>query len=264
MNSFQKVIKYVALALAFLIIGSLISMAFEIVSSVSDMFSNEKLTDIEERKIEDLNILDLDIDVSQTILKINKGTAFKVETNTSKIKVKSENGKLSITDKSGKYIKDKTVIVTIPENYKFRSVSIESGALGAEIEKIIAESVDFDMGAGKTVISELIVSNEIEIDGGAGEFIIENGSLNNLDFDMGVGRAEINADITGNSKIDSGVGKLEINLPSNVDTYRFKINKGIGSIKLNGENVSDGKIIGSGSSSIYIDGGVGTIDIKTL
>ena len=120
------------------------------------------------------------------------------------------------------------------------------------------------MGAGKTVISELIVSNEIEIDGGAGEFIIENGSLNNLDFDMGVGRAKINADITGNSKIDSGVGKLEINLPSNVDSYRFKINKGIGSIKLNGENVSDGTIIGSGSSSIYIDGGVGTIDIKTL
>ena len=45
MNTFQKVIKYFAIALAFLIIGSIISIAFEVVSSFTDVFNKEELTD---------------------------------------------------------------------------------------------------------------------------------------------------------------------------------------------------------------------------
>ena len=262
MNTFQKVIKYFALALAFLIIGSVISITFEVVSSFTDVFSKEELIDSITYDVKS-SIENLDIKVNSTKLNIINGESFKVTTNSNKIKVNEVNGKLEIIDKSNKMIKDKEVTITIPNNYNFREVKIDLGAGETVIDKLSALIIDIEMDAGKLTINDIEAVNSMDIDGSAGEILILNCKVNNLDLDMGVGKSSVHGLITGKSKIDAGVGQLNINLLGTLDDYKFKVNKGIGSIKLNGNGLEDNSINGNGVNLIDIEGGVGEINITT-
>ncbi len=262
MNTFQKVIKYFALALAFLIIGSVISITFEVVSSFTDVFSKEELIDSITYDVKS-SIENLDIKVNSTKLNIINGESFKVTTNSNKIKVNEVNGKLEIIDKSNKMIKDKEVTITIPNNYNFREVKIDLGAGETVIDKLSALIIDIEMDAGKLTINDIEAVNSMDIDGSAGEILILNCKVNNLDLDMGVGKSSVHGLITGKSKIDAGVGQLNINLLGTLEDYKFKVNKGIGSIKLNGNGLEDNSINGNGVNLIDIEGGVGEINITT-
>ncbi len=262
MNTFQKVIKYFAIALAFLIIGSIISIAFEVVSSFTDVFNKEELTDKITYDVKS-NIEKLDIKVNSTKLSINKGDSFKVTTNSNKIKVNETNGKLEIIDKSNKMIKDKEVIITIPSNYNFTEIKIDLGAGETIIDTLSALIVDIEMGAGKLTINDIEAINSMDLDGGAGEIKILNGKINNLDLDMGVGKTTVNGLITGKSKIDAGVGGLYIDLLSTLEDYKIKVSKGIGSVKLNDSSLGDNTITGNGINLIDIEGGIGEINITT-
>lgn len=262
MNTFQKVIKYFALALAFLIIGSVISITFEVVSSFTDVFSKEELIDSITYDVKS-SIENLDIKVNSTKLNIINGESFKVTTNSNKIKVNEVNGKLEIIDKSNKMIKDKEVTITIPNNYNFREVKIDLGAGETVIDKLSALIIDIEMDAGKLTINDIEAVNSMDIDGSAGEILILNCKVNNLDLDMGIGKSSVHGLITGKSKIDAGVGQLNINLLGTLEDYKFKVNKGIGSIKLNGNGLEDNSINGNGVNLIDIEGGVGEINITT-
>ena len=262
MNTFQKVIKYFALALAFLIIGSVISITFEVVSSFTDVFSKEELIDSITYDVKS-SIENLDIKVNSTKLNIINGESFKVTTNSNKIKVNEVNGKLEIIDKSNKMIKDKELTITIPNNYNFRDVKIDLGAGETVIDKLSALIIDIEMDAGKLTINDIEAVNSMDIDGSAGEILILNCKVNNLDLDMGVGKSSVHGLITGKSKIDAGVGQLNINLLGTLEDYKFKVNKGIGSIKLNGNGLEDNSINGNGVNLIDIEGGVGEINITT-
>ena len=79
---------------------------------------------------------------------------------------------------------------------------------------------------------------------------------------MGVGKTTITANITGNSKIDSGVGSLNLNILNSKENYRLKLSKGIGSIKVDNQDVKDNEVLGNGLNNLIIDGGVGEINIK--
>lgn len=262
MNTFQKVIKYFALALAFLIIGSVISITFEVVSSFTDVFSKEELIDSITYDVKS-SIENLDIKVNSTKLNIINGESLKVTTNSNKIKVNEVNGKLEIIDKSNKMIKDKEVTITIPNNYNFREVKIDLGAGETVIDKLSALIIDIEMDAGKLTINDIEAVNSMDIDGSAGEILILNCKVNNLDLDMGVGKSSVHGLITGKSKIDAGVGQLNINLLGTLEDYKFKVNKGIGSIKLNGNGLEDNSINGNGVNLIDIEGGVGEMNITT-
>lgn len=77
---------------------------------------------------------------------------------------------------------------------------------------------------------------------------------------MGVGKFSITSSIIGDSKINAGIGSLELNILEKEENYKIKIDKGIGNIKINGENVTD-DIYGSGERIIDIEGGIGNINI---
>ena len=131
------------------------------------------------------------------------------------------------------------------------------------IESINANKFNLDLGAGVTVIDNIIVDSA-DIDSGAGKFIIKFGKINNLDFDMGAGTAEITSIITGNNEINSGVGNLKLNLIDNIENYKIKINKGIGKVEMDNKEVSDNKIVGTGLNFINISGGIGTIAVNFM
>ena len=67
--------------------------------------------------------------------------------------------------------------------------------------------------------------------------------------------------LLGNNKIDQGVGELILDLQN--DDYKFKVEKGLGSITVNGNSYSEDFEDGEGTNIIDIDGGVGSININT-
>ena len=265
MTNAQKVIKYLAIAFAFSIIISIIYgllTAFNLVGKISE--NNNNNIDYY-RKIE-LNEEDNEIDVNLKItnLYIKKGNEYSIDTNNKYIKYNEENKKLIIKEEANINLnKEYYLTLTIPSNINYEHIKLDNGAGIVKIDSLNGDSADLDFGAGKVIIEDINIKNELEIDAGAGSLEIKKGTINNLDLDMGVGKVTINTTLTGNNKIDAGVGKLNIKLQNKKEIYTFKISKGIGSIKLNNEELKDNETIGNGINIIDINGGIGSINILT-
>lgn len=62
--------------------------------------------------------------------------------------------------------------------------------------------------------------------------------------------------------IDAGVGSLKLNINGKKEDYKIKVSKGIGAIRINGDEVSNDSTTGNGENYIEIDGGIGDIRIN--
>lgn len=269
MSEVQKIIKYLAIAFAFALIFAIVSGIFLGLSSLGNIFSKYDSSNIleEANKLidtkENIKLLDIDIKSSNIIVKV--GDSFKAESTNKYIECKQNNEKIIIKEKSHNWFKnsDKSaLIIYIPEDMVLDAVKIDNGAGTIEIEKLSTKILQLDLGAGKVSINNLSVLNDTKIDGGAGEVTIQNSSLNNLDLDMGVGKFTINALILGNSKLNHGVGEAIITLLGSKKDYQIYVDKGLGSVKIDDQNISDNETIGSGINKIDIDCGVGSITVN--
>lgn len=266
MNETQKVIKYLAIAFAIFLIVSIVSgitMCFAMFSHLFSEKDNEDFTSSSKTEITE-SISSLEIDLYATSTTIKEGDKFQIETNNSKIVTKTSGGKLVIKERKMNFFKRKRnyhLVIYLPKETIYDKVSIDSGAGRIEIEKLATKKLFLDLGAGEVEINSLDVLEETEVDGGAGKFSIKKGNIHNLDLDMGVGKVELTAAITGNSKIEAGVGETDICLLGREEDYKIKINKGIGSATIADKTVSNDTYYGNGSNLLYIDGGVGKIDI---
>ncbi len=250
MSTAQKIIKYLAIAFACFIIISIVSGIMLGISAFSGFLGLRKasvtlgnLNTI--TTIENKNFAKLKIDVEYSNLKIVKGEAFKVESNSNDVYCKQNGDTLNIKEDSKWFFNNEAsdLIITIPEETSFDEIKIETGAGEVYIEELKCSNLNFEMGAGKVEIQNLFATNKAKIDGGAGKLDILNGEINNLDMDMGVGKCSITAKLTGSNDIDSGVGKLDINLTDEIEGYEIKISKGIGSIKINGKEAREWNIL---------------------
>jgi hypothetical protein len=117
------------------------------------------------------------------------------------------------------------------------------------------------LGAGKVQFECLNAYTDADIIGGAGEITIASGTLNNLTLEMGVGELNLSIALLGNSDLEFGVGNSKLTLIGNKEDYRVDVKKGIGSISVDGKNVSDFGSSGNGQNNIKVQGGVGAVDI---
>lgn len=267
MTSAQKIIKYFAIGFAFCIIIGIFSLLMFGLSEISTYFDNNDTKVMENLKEININteaVSILEIDVKYANLTIKTGDDLKAETNNKYITINQDGNKIIISDKKRSWFNnDKSdLIIYIPENLIFDGVSIETGAGKVEIDSLSAKILEFNLGAGKTSINNLIVLGNAEIDGGAGEFTILNGNISNLDLDTGVGKCTLRSELIGNNEIDVGVGELNITLLGNKEDYRVIAEKGIGSIKLENKNIKSEQVYGTGSNNINVSGGVGSININ--
>lgn len=268
MTSAQKIIKYLAISFAVFLIFSILSAIMFCMSTISHIFNNDDSVVLEE--LADMNIKDdgisaLDIDINYANLTIKVGDSLDAKTNSKYISCIQEGNKLTIKEKKHSWFynkKNNDLIVYIPENLIFDIISINTGSGKIEIDDIHTNILKFDLGAGKVTIDSLIVDDRAEIDGGVGEISILSGSINNLDLDVGVGKFKLISKLTGNNKVEAGVGKLEMVLVGTLNDYKISVDKGIGSAKLENDDMKSGNIYGSGVNIIDIDGGIGSIDIK--
>ena len=245
MTHFQRVIKYLALLLAFFLAAAIIFGGIGLMGTIFGISNNSVLDEMYSIELSQ-NIERIDIDLSAASLKIVLGDKFALSTNIGKLNVTSDST-LKIKQKqhqvfSINYGKSGEIILTIPADAMLQSFELDAGAGSIEIERLNSQSV--------------------EIDAGAGSINIKGGEIERLDLDLCVGKANITSAIKGKSNIDCGVGETNINLIGKMDDYTLDIDTGIGSITLNGSDIKGNTKIGNGQYKLEIDGGVGVVNIN--
>lgn len=267
MTAFQKVIKYFGIWLAIFICLSLLVGLISVVKNIFENFDILKEEDSNYNEVIDYDteFKYLDINLNSSNLIIESGDKFKINTSDENIKIYTDNNKLKIVDKNKKYInrKVKDFIITIPKDYSFESVKINTGAGKLNINSTNTYLLEMNIGACEAILNN-INSKKSLIEVGTGSVKISESNLNDLSLELGVGKISINGKITGYSSIENGVGELDLFLDLPLHNYTFNLEKGIGEIKLNNELITNNKVIGEGENVIKVEGGIGSINIKTL
>lgn len=264
MNSTHRIVKYFAYGLAASIIGSIIMLSLGILKIVSTIFINndefriKKTYDILETK----NITKLSVELSTSNLIIKEGPSFKIESTSNNISIDESKDMLKIKEKNNNKFKEEKVYIYIPYDYYFDIVDISNGSGDAIINNLNANELTYEIGAGIVSIEYINILNKSTINCGTGKLNIYNSILNNLDLNLGVGDSYINSKILGNSKIRSGIGSLLINIMGTVEDYKFNVNKGIGTVTINKNIMSDDLIYGEGTNFIELESGIGSVEVN--
>lgn len=256
MSTSQKIIKNVAIAFAIFLIVTIFSSILTGIYAITHIFGKNNIGELKTYEVESFQ--NLDIDIKYTNINIKQGDKCIVETNNSDIEIKSLNNTLKISENKHNIFKNNTGELTIYVPANLEETKINNGSGTLYIENLMTNKLNLNLGVGETVIDN-IETNSAYIDTGLGSFKINNGKLNNLDFDMGIGETIITSFISGNSNLDTGIGNLELNLIG--DDYKLKINKGIGKVTIDNQEISDKEVVGNGSNNISISGGIGEIKI---
>ena len=152
--------------------------------------------------------------------------------------------------------------IYVPVGTVFENVNITTGAGRLTVDNLFAETIDFELGAGEVSIGSLVATKSADIEGGAGRITVSGGALKNLDMDMGVGELNLTSAFSGECKLDMGVGESNITLIGNKDDYKLDLEKGLGSITVDGKDVSDFGSSGNGTNKVDISGGIGAINVR--
>lgn len=272
MTSFQKIIKYGAIAFAiylcFLIISMIIfgiTALFGITTGL-EMFQSSKdnVAMITKWEQEYTNITTMDINLSVCKLEIKKGNTLKVEVSyvSEQFKCEAEGNKLKIEDeKLHRNIFNTVdykpeVTIYIPETMEFEEITIRTGVNETDIEYLKADRIKLEMGVGKYQVNSLS-AQYAKIEAGAGEANINHANIEELKLNSGVGKLILTSKITKKADIASGVGKMELNLIGLPTDYRIKAETGLGNFVVNGQKIKDNQTLGNGEATIKVDGGVG-------
>lgn len=274
MSIAQKIIKYLAIALAIALIVGIIATIVRGVSSIPLTLkigkNNSSSNNVIETSsnIENDNIAFLDIDIAYSNLTIRKGEHLKVESSNKDIQCKQDEKKIQIKEKDNNWFfnnnKKEELIVYVPENLQFDSVNINTGAGKVNIEILNTKVLKMDLGAGETSMKNINITESAKIDTGAGKVIIDSSKITDLKCDLGIGATEISAKLIGNTRIGTGVGNLKLDVVGIKEEYTTKINKGLGNVTIDKEKISDNKVVENGENKIDIDGGVGNIKINFI
>lgn len=266
MNGFQKVIKVFAICLAIFIIANICIAIFSGLSFITH-FGKIEETSVNTKEFVQTysNIERLDIDMVASNIEIKQGNELKVEaSNAGTLTSKVVNGKLKIEENKKWLLSNNSigeVTVYVPKTLILKELDLDAGAGTVNIRDITAEKVDLDQGAGIFRIENCNFT-QVDIDGGAGKIEIVSSKLRNLDLDCGAGKVELEAELIGRSKISSGIGEIDMTLLGNKDDYQITAEKGIGSIKIDGNECRSNTTYGIGGNQLKVDGGIGSIRIQ--
>jgi len=259
MTTFQKVIKYLALAFAIFLTVSIIGGILGAVGIFEGFLKPDNVTgDLKTYTISE-GINELDIEINAADFTIKQGDGFSVESNLKSLKVTDTAGVLKIQDTKRliNNYKGATLVLYLPENAFFNKADIVTGAGKVDFEALSADFIELELGAGEVNIKSLNAFKSADIDGGAGKITVSDGSLANLDLDMGVGQLNLTSALVGESELDLGIGETNITLVGNKEDYNIKAEKGIGNINVDGgiQNIVTAK------NTVEINGGIGSINI---
>lgn len=263
MTTFQKIIKYLALAFAVFLSVSIISGICGALFTVANLFGANTESEIGNHTI-GTDFSSISVNLSAAELEIKMGDDFALQTNHKYLKCEEKDDILKISETRklfASHPKGMKVILTVPQDKIFDYVDIRAGAGTVTIDELSSNMLNIDLGAGELTAQILDASDKAEIDGGAGSVTIKGGHLSNADIDMGVGELNLESELSGKSSIDYGFGETNLVLIGEEDDYKIELDKGIGEAWLDGKKMSDDSVYGAGKSFIEIDGGIGELSI---
>lgn len=281
MSSFQKTIKYIAIAfavfLAVAIISGIGNAVFAIVSAITGgLDSGSRGNDTTDFQQNFTEVRSLDIENSTGKLIIKSGETFRVEAEnvstdfTAKMK---SNGTLYVSDENKNFeflwfhingfnSPNSKITVYLPDNFVADEAKISTGAGTVSVEGLHADYLYISAGAGN-ISGSNITAEEAKIEGGVGTISLDGVNMSDGDFDCGVGELNIEGILAGKTKIDCGVGDVDLDLQGYLEDYELEIDSGIGTVRLNGEKISgEYKSSNNAPNSINVDGGVGDVKIN--
>jgi DUF4097 and DUF4098 domain-containing protein YvlB len=276
MSEFQKVIKYIAMAFAAALAFTILSGIVTAILAVTGLLShNPGKGSIDVNKsFSDVKSLYIENGVGTLNIKQGDGNEILVEAQnvTSDFVVdKSFSGELKIeskfnfwnifSGKGGAGEKSK-ITVYVPADFVADRMKLDAGAGNIEIEDLEAEKLDINAGAGN-INGSRITAEQVVLDGAVGNITLDQVNFTDSDIDCGVGNVKIQGSLYGKNKIDCGVGDVTLDLLQSSDDFNLKVEKGLGSVRINGEKYSDLNLNSkTADNSLKIDGGVGNIDVN--
>ena len=263
MTTFQKVIKYLAMAFAIFLSVSIISGICSALFTVANLFGANTESEIVNQSI-GTDFTSISINLSAAELEIKTGDKFDVATNYKYLKCEEKDDILKISETRKLFTshpKGMKVILTVPQDKIFDYVDIRAGAGTVTVDELSSNMLNIDLGAGELTAQRLDALYNAEFDGGAGSVTINGGRLNNADIDMGVGELNLTSELSGKSSIDYGIGETNLVLIGEEDDYKIELDKSIGEAWLAGKKMGDDSVYGAGENYIEIDGGIGELSI---
>lgn len=263
MTTFQKILRYFAIAFAVFLSVSIIGAIFGAVGLFGDLFDEGAvLADLTSYPVS-AEIRNLEIVINATDLRITEGETFSIESNLKHLKVEERGNTLFVTETrklTGAY-NGAVLTISVPAGTEFGKVDLTAGAGKVTIANLSAEAIDFELGAGEVNITSMTATGKAEIDGGAGQITISGGALRNFELGMGVGQLNLTSALTGDCQMDLGIGASNITLIGSKEDYKLEVSKGIGTLSVDGQNVNDYGSSGNGTNKVEINGGIGEINV---
>lgn len=182
--------------------------------------------------------------------------------------LREKEGTLYVNDirKSKKNIKAVHVKLWLPSDYVFDEVNMTLGAGNMQIDRLAANDINIEGGAGKIEAETLIANNELDAEIGAGDFYITEATLGETDIDCGVGRFEIGScTLNGNADISGGVGDVNIGIVGEKEDFNYELSCGMGELDVFDESYTslgkDKEIDNGARYTISLECGVGRVNV---
>ena len=125
------------------------------------------------------------------------------------------------------------IIITVPNDFIAENITMKVGAGTLTAETLQAVQGKFKVGVGEIVIHGLKVREQSYYDVGAGQMKLDSIDVNDIKVNCGVGSITLAGSVTGDSFISTGIGEVKLQIDGDEEDYSYKIESGIGSIKIN-------------------------------
>ena len=206
------------------------------------------------------NIENLKLDIGACEVQIKTGTDDKICINDSRMKTEnsvqkklSDDGKtLEITTRMRSSFKNMnrakgTLVIYLPEGYRFDEVEMEYGAANAEIDELNAKS--------------------LKIKSGASGCSVKNADVEELEVEAGAGSVDFSGTVKQDTEIECGAGSVTLDLEGTEDSYNYELDSSAGSIQIGDDQeyggLSTEKSIDNGRKrTIEISNGAGSVEIR--
>ncbi len=264
MNDLQKIIKYLAMALAALLAVGIIGGALSLFGLFGGFFGGDAVAKDVQTYALSSDIRRLDIEINAADFTIEQGDNFLVESNLKDLTVEEKGGALTIREKrrSGLNYTGASLTLHIPADTVFEKVNIKTGAGRMTAERLAADTMELELGAGEVTIDTLTATKSATIEGGVGEVRIAGGQLHDLEMTMGLGELDISSALSGDCSFELGMGETSITVLGDREAYQLDIEKGIGSITVDGAGVTEYKERAETENSLEIRGGIGAVELR--
>ena len=165
----------------------------------------------------------------------------------------------------GEDFTQRTVEITIPAGMRLEGCNIQVGAGKVTIDGLDVDRFRLESGAGVIDATGVNASDALVMTG-AGSIRFKDCSFTDANFETGAGRIEYHGRLLGRSRVSTGAGSVELALEGSEEDYRIDYTRGIGSVKIDGEDfngVGDGRAGNRDSDrELRIETGVGSVQIR--